>query len=51
MENVEGLIDDIVFDNKQIEAKMEELESSYTKNEYNCQRKHHNNPKTIMKLN
>ena len=51
LETADGLIDDIVVDNLEIERKMEELDKKYEKNEYNCHKKHHNNPKTIAKLN
>lgn len=29
---------------------LDKLEQAYTKNEYNCQRKHHHNPKTMSKI-
>lgn len=32
------------------ENELDKLEQAYTKNEYNCQRKHHHNPKTMSKI-
>ena len=29
---------------------LDHLEQSYTRNEYNCQRRHHHNPKTMTKI-
>jgi hypothetical protein len=32
------------------DEEMNKLHMTYTKNEYNCQRRHHHNPKTMNKL-
>lgn len=32
------------------ENELDKLEQTYTKNEYNCQRKHHHNPKMMSKI-
>jgi hypothetical protein len=39
------------LDDENLEEKLHELGQSYKKTEYNCHKQHHNNPKTINKLN